>query len=95
MKPAMLMSALRCRSLARAFAVCAVLALLTDLSDAHIHLEEDCQRCIMAEVDGVSERSATSSRPSFRHSGPAAAGVDAPSLASRYTHRPRAPPALS
>lgn len=87
---------LRRASYAHAAAVlCAVLALVTDLTGTHLHVDEECAPCIAVEADGKPELSATSARPWFAKSRPAEARVDTPLTLSQGSHQPRAPPILA
>ena len=82
-------------SAARAVAVYAVLALVADLSHGHVHLDEECVRCIMVEQGDASEPSATSVCAFVANSETAEVRSRSTSARSRTPHQPRAPPALS
>ncbi|MDE0693087.1 MAG: hypothetical protein OXI55_12725 [Gammaproteobacteria bacterium] len=81
-------------SLVHAAMVCAALALVTDVTGAHLHFDEECAPCIMVEADGTSELSATSDRPVFANSRPVEACANSALTLSQASHQPRAPPIL-
>lgn len=86
--------ATRLRSIAHAVTVCAVLALATDLEGSHIHMDDECLRCLMVEVDGTSEPLSPSDRTLVLGSRLACAPTSAAREAPGHTNQPRAPPTL-
>ena len=86
---------LRWGAVARAVAVYVVLALVADLSHAHVHLDEECVRCIVVEQGDTFEPPATSAGAYFAASRKAEAPTSRFAAWSQTPHQPRAPPTLS
>ena len=80
---------------ARGVAVAALLALVTDLTDAHMHFDEECTSCIVVEVDSTAEASRMQRRPLFAVSRTVEVRAATTLALSLTPHQPRAPPALS
>ena len=79
----------------RAVALYAVLAAVTDLPHATVHLDEECVRCIIVEQGDTSEPSAMPAHAFVADSQTVETRAGRTWAWSRTPHQPRAPPTLS